>query len=378
LVFQHLHLVGVTGSLLLLVYWSIKLPSLGKRLATLALQYPAQRNIVIRLLEPLKAPNETIGTSEKDPAGSSEAQTGQRSTSHNDLPAAGVEISLQGVTVVAAGHKILQDISLTIQSGEHVAIVGPSGAGKSSLIGLLLGWYRADEGAILIDQQLFSPIHLEKLRRETAWVDPSIQIWNRSLLDNVQYSGKAGSYSALGSLFERMDLANVIARLPDGLQSPLGEGGSHLSGGEGQRIRFARAMWQEGVRLVLLDEPFRGLDREQRHHHLAKARQLWEGATVMCVTHDVAETRSFDRVLVIENGCLVEDGRPEQLAAESTSRYRALLDAEVSVRQELWEGPLWRRLRLEHGQVEETVTGGLSPMRHVGTNAVRSGMVDHA
>lgn len=317
LAFDSLRMMGVTGSFLLLVYWALKLPSLGGRVATLALQYPSQRNIVMRLLEPLDAPDQATTVSENpvtDPSGMPVPST---QAPYVATRRTGVEIKLEGAAVVAGGHKILQDIHLYVQPGEHLAVVGPSGAGKSSLIGLLLGWYRADDGTVLVDRQPLSQVRLEKLRRETAWVDPSIQIWNRSLLENVQYGGKAGSYSALSSLLERTGLINVIARLPDGLQSALGESGSHLSGGEGQRIRFARAMWQEGARLVLLDEPFRGLDREQRHRHLAHARQSWKGATLLCITHDVAETQSFDRVVVIENGCLVEDGPPGPVGRDS-------------------------------------------------------------
>ena len=383
LLMQHLDTVGVTGSLLLLVYWTLKLPALGRSLATLALQYPAQRNIVLRLLEPLNAPEEAMTDEAMTDAETHPVSPPEESVEHahaSPVPPkmSGVEIEFQRVTVIAAGQTILQDIRLHVQPGEHVAIVGPSGAGKSSLIGLLLGWYRADEGGIFVDRQPLSAARLRQLRRTTAWVDPAIQIWNRSLLENVCYGGKVESYPALGSLLERTELTNVTARLRDGLQTSLGEGGSRLSGGEGQRLRLARAMWQPAARLVLLDEPFRGLERELRHHLLAGARQFWNAATLLCVTHDVAETRLFDRVLVIENGCIVEDGWPEKLAATPTSRYRALLEAEESVRQELWGGTLWRRLRLDGGQMQEAAShSGVTPLWHRKMSVKRSAAVDH-
>jgi ATP-binding cassette subfamily B protein len=137
------------------------------------------------------------------------------------------------------------------------------------------------------------------------------------------------------------------------LQTSLSEGGVSLSGGEGQRVRLGRALWQQGVRLALLDEPFRGLDREQRRRHLAEARRTWQDATLLCVTHDVAETRSFERVLVVEDGGIVEDAHPEDLAATANSRYRNLLDVEESLRHELWNAALWRRIRLESGRVQD-------------------------
>jgi ABC-type multidrug transport system ATPase subunit len=112
-------------------------------------------------------------------------------------------------------------------------------------------------------------------------------------------------------------------------------------------------MLRPGVRLVILDEPCRGLDREHRRELLARARQLWRQATLLCITHDVGETRAFDRVLVMEGGRIIEDGTPADLAGQPQSRYRALLDAEVAVRQGLWSHGRWRRLWLNAGRLVE-------------------------
>jgi ATP-binding cassette subfamily B protein len=130
----------------------------------------------------------------------------------------------------------------------------------------------------------------------------------------------------------------------------LGEGGALLSGGEGQRVRLGRALLQTKVRLALMDEPFRGMDRQQRHQLLNDARQWWRESTLICVTHDVEETLSFQRVLVVENGQIIEDGIPSQLAA-SASRYRDLLNAEKRVRENSWQGKVWRRIRVQNGTV---------------------------
>jgi ATP-binding cassette subfamily B protein len=256
--------------------------------------------------------------------------------------------------VVAAGHTILQNVTLTVRPGEHVAVVGPSGAGKSSLLGLLLGWHQAAAGNVLVDGEALGSTRLLQLRGETAWLDPAVQLWNRTLLDNLRYSSTAGSYSALPQILESADLIRMLISQPEGLQSLLAEGGASVSGGEGQRLRLARAMWQRDVRLALLDEPFRGLDREQRHRHLTEIRRFWNDATLICVTHDVWETRAFPRVLVVEGGHVVEDGRPEDLAADASSRYRNLLDVEESLRHGVWNAALWRRVRLEGGRINES------------------------
>lgn len=103
------------------------------------------------------------------------------------------------------------------------------------------------------------------------------------------------------------------------------------------------------------DEPFRGLDRDQRHTLVGRARTYWHDETLLCITHDVGETQAFDRVWVMERGQLVEDAPPAALAARADSRYRALLDEEIVVQERLWEGAAWRWRCVEDGRVSETV-----------------------
>jgi len=108
------------------------------------------------------------------------------------------------------------------------------------------------------------------------------------------------------------------------------------------------------VRLAILDEPFRGLDRQQRCELLARCRRLWAKATLLCITHDVESTTSFDRVLVLEQGKIVEQGHPIELAKAATSRYRAMLKFEQTLSEQFRSDGHWRRLRLQGGKVKET------------------------
>jgi len=139
----------------------------------------------------------------------------------------------------------------------------------------------------------------------------------------------------------------------------LGESGGLLSEGEGQRVRLGRAMLRQNVRLVILDEPFRGLDRERRRRLLVEARQLWMGVTLLCVTHDVGETLQFPRVLVIEEGRIIEDDSPDELEARPKSRYHQLLEAEEEVRSRMWSDASWRRLTIDAGRLSEGGSDGL-------------------
>jgi ATP-binding cassette subfamily B protein len=336
ILFTHFLHGGNAGGILLLIYWVLNLPVLGQEAAAVVWQYPAIRNTALRFVEPLGAKEEEI------PEVVEEARR-----------AAGCAISMESVSVVAAGQVILQDVNLRIEPGSHVAIVGPSGAGKSSLAGLLLGWHRAVTGTLLVDGEFLNAEALQRLRRELVWVDPQVQLWNRSLFENIQYGVPKGAALPMDRVMETAGLASVVQKLPLGMQTMLGEGGALVSGGEGQRVRIARGAARENVRLVILDEPARGLDRESRQATVAKARELWKNATLVSISHDIGDTLCFPRVLVIDQARIAEDGDPAELAADPNSRYRQLLDAEETVRRSLWSSGRWRKLRLGNGKLEE-------------------------
>jgi ATP-binding cassette subfamily B protein len=322
------------GRVLLVIYWILNIPVLGQSIAALARQYPYYRNLTLRLLEPLGSPEESVARTAK--AGRREAWTAP-------------EIQFRNVSVEVSSHQILNGINTTVSSGSHVAIVGLSGAGKSSLASLLLGFLSATKGEILIDGQ---PLDCEDLRRNTIWVDPAIRIWNRSLHANLVY-GSEGEPDSVGSAIDTAELRAVLEKLPDGLQTNLGEGGALVSGGEGQRVRFARALFRKNAGLVILDEPFRGLDREKRRELLRRAREAWRDCTLLCITHDIAETSAFDRVLVVEEGRIIEEGTPPALRSDPNSRYMQLLAAEQEIRSGLWSSGLWRRIRVQGGRLVE-------------------------
>ena len=326
---------GSLADLLLLIYWALSICMVGQQFATTAWSLPALRNTLLRFMELLGSPEETAVV--KAPVA---------------LGTAGVRVKIDHVSVVAAGHIILDDVSLDVASGEHVAIVGLSGAGKSSLVGLLLGWHKPASGTVRIDDAPLDAERLMRLRRETAWIDPQIHLFRASLLVNLAYGNDAQALTDLDAILEGADLANTLERLPHGLQTPLGEGGSLISGGEGQRTRMGRALGRSGVRLAVFDEPACGLDRHRRQSFLRRARRRFKKATMFCITHDVTDTVDFDRVLVVEGGRIIEQGSPRLLYDSVSSRYRSLFERERVV-QNVWSDSTWRHLKMSNGMLGE-------------------------
>jgi len=328
---------------LLVVFWALRFPILGQRLLILSRSFPSAMNKVRRLLD-------IIGEVQPEPARS---LLDLAAVSPVPEVASGVAITMEKVKVKGGGHTILDRVALNIAPGEHVAIVGVSGAGKSTLVGLLLGWLRPSRGEIKIDGIPLDATGIERLRRKTAWVDPAISIWNQSLLDNLRYGTDATTGWSLDAAMRGAEMLDILEALPEGLQTSLGEGGGLVSGGQGQRVRLARAMLRSNVRLAILDEPFRGLDRERRKRLLAESRRLWANITLLCVTHDVEHTQEFDRVLVVENGRIVENGPPQELLANAESRYAELLRADQDNHSLLWGGAKWRHWWLADGRLVE-------------------------
>lgn len=208
---------------LLLINWALSIPAVGRQLASISWSFPAMRNSTLRLLEPLGAHEEDVA-----PASTSSETRG-------------VQVEIDKVSVVAGGRMILNRVSLAAAPGEHIGIVGISGSGKSSLVGLLLGWHRPVEGPVRVDGVPLDAGHLAGLRRATAWIDPQVHLFQATLLDNIRYGNNEDVMERLERALEGVGLLDTLQRLPAGLQTPLGDGGALVAGGEGQLFRMSRA-----------------------------------------------------------------------------------------------------------------------------------------
>src|SRR5262249_2460677 len=160
---------------------------------------PAMRNTLLRFLEPLGAPGE------EPEAVAAPAREG------------GARIEFDGVSVVAGGHTLLNELTWSAQPGEHIAIVGSSGAGKSSLVGCLLGWHAPAAGVIRVDGVELDRVGLWQLRRDTAWVDPQVHLFRATLFDNLRYGNTGDAGSHVGQSLEETELGQMLEHLPGGL-----------------------------------------------------------------------------------------------------------------------------------------------------------------
>lgn len=341
ILFYYVQSGGEPTGVLLLFYWVLSLPALAQTLARYANQYPMYRNRMLRYLEPLSAPEEAEFDSDK------EVQNAFISKNK------GLQLNFDHVHLENNGHSILKDIHFSAQAGEHISIVGPSGAGKSSLVGLLLGWDQPSKGSVYVEEKKLEGPWIELLRREIVWLDPSVQLWNRSLIENLKYGSGSVSNNEITQVLESADLFHLLEKMPQGMQTKLGESGGFVSGGEGQRVRLGRALLKKAPKLVILDEPFRGLDSEKRKQFIKDAKIHWKDSTLLFISHDIEDTRLTGRVLVMENGSIIEDGAPKNLLRRKNSVYKDLYNAEKQSKDQIWNPSNWKHFKVSNSKIEK-------------------------
>ncbi|SCL18813.1 ATP-binding cassette, subfamily C, CydD [Micromonospora rhizosphaerae] len=215
------------------------------------------------------------------------------------------EIRFESVTVEYERTTALRDVTLTIRPGERIAVIGPSGAGKSTLLGLLLGFVTPTGGRVTVDGVDLAEVDLEAWRRQVAWVPQRAHLFAASLADNIRLGAPDAPDAALARAVTDAALDEVVAALPDGLATVLGERGHGLSSGQRQRVALARAFLRDAP-VVLLDEPTARLDTASEAVVLAATRRLVAGRTAVLVAHRPALLEDADRILRVEDGRVTE------------------------------------------------------------------------
>ncbi|MBM0227142.1 MULTISPECIES: thiol reductant ABC exporter subunit CydD [Micromonospora] len=220
-------------------------------------------------------------------------------------PAGAGEIRFEGVTVEYERTTALRDVTLTVRPGDRIAVIGPSGAGKSTLLGLLLGFVTPTAGRVTVDGVDLARTDLDAWRRQVAWVPQRAHLFAASLADNIRLGAPDTTDAALGRAVTDAALDDVVAALPDGLSTELGERGHGLSSGQRQRVALARAFLRDAP-VVLLDEPTARLDSASEAVVLAATRRLVAGRTALLVAHRPALLADADRIIRVEDGRVTE------------------------------------------------------------------------
>lgn len=228
------------------------------------------------------------------------------------------EIEFQAVSLAypSSERQVLQEVSVVIRPGETVALVGPSGGGKTSLINLLPRLYEPTAGRVLIDGIAVTDLSLASLRAQIALVSQDVVLFNDSIRNNIAYGATESAEAEVNAAIAAADLSDFVASLPDGADTVIGDRGVRLSGGQRQRIAIARAVLKNAP-ILLLDEATSALDTKAEASVKAAIDRLRQGRTTLVVAHRLSTIVNADRILVIANGRLVEEGRHETLMAKA-------------------------------------------------------------
>ncbi|MGY8849376.1 MAG: ABCB family ABC transporter ATP-binding protein/permease [Pseudomonadales bacterium] len=222
---------------------------------------------------------------------------------------------------------IVKDLSFDIRAGEKVAIVGASGAGKSTLVKLLFRFYDPSQGSILIDGQDISQVSQHSLRQVIGIVPQDTVLFNQSIFENIRYGNPEASDAEVLQAIKLAHLQSFIAELPDGAETVVGERGLKLSGGEKQRVAIARTILKRPPILVF-DEATSSLDSKSERSILSALQEISQGHTSMVIAHRLSTIVDADRIVVMDHGCIVEQGSHRELLAKK-ARYFELWTAQL-------------------------------------------------
>lgn len=238
-------------------------------------------------------------------------------------------LTMEGVTFAYAegASPAVRDLDLNIRVGETTAIVGPSGAGKSTIADLVLGLISPDEGTVLVDGEPLDSRRVRPWRGQIGYVAQDTFLFNDTVLNNLLWACPEASDEDLKEALRSAAADGFVSKLPDGMQTVLGDRGVRLSGGERQRLALARALLRRPS-LLILDEATSALDSENERRIQKAIEELHGRVTILAITHRLSTIRGADVIHVLEQGSLVESGTWETLVNTAGCRFRALCEAQ--------------------------------------------------
>ncbi len=222
------------------------------------------------------------------------------------------DIAFENVKFAYGDNYVINDISFDIKEGDKVAIVGPSGSGKTTIVNLLSRFYDVNEGAIKIGGKNIKDYEVDSLLKNLSLVFQDVYLFNDTIKSNIMFAKPEASDDEVRAAAKRAMCHEFIMKMPSGYDSLVGEGGSTLSGGEKQRVSIARALLKDAP-IILLDEATSSVDPENEYEILRAIEELTKGRTVISIAHRLSTVKNADKILVIENGKLVQSGKHDEL-----------------------------------------------------------------
>ncbi len=216
------------------------------------------------------------------------------------------------------GEQVFENFNLVIKAGQRVGIVGHSGSGKTTLTRVLLRFSDIDSGSVLIDGQDISKATQQSLHESIAYVSQEPMLFHRSLRENISYGRQGATDTEIHKAAKLAHASEFIDKLPHGLDTTVGERGVKLSGGQRQRIAIARAILKDAPILVL-DEATSALDSESEKLIQASLDDLMKGRTSIVIAHRLSTIAKLDRIIVLDNGAIIEDGSHSELLKQKGS-----------------------------------------------------------
>jgi ATP-binding cassette subfamily B protein len=239
------------------------------------------------------------------------------------------EIEIKNVSFYyKRGTEIFENFSLHVRAGERVGLVGPSGAGKSTITKLLLRFADVQKGGVLIDGQNISAVRQDDLRSRIAYVPQDPILFHRSLIENIRYARPTATDKEVVRAAKLAHAHEFISSFPDGYETLVGERGIKLSGGERQRVAIARAILKDAP-ILLLDEATSSLDSESEMYIQEALSELMKNRTTLVIAHRLSTIMQMDRIVVIEEGRIIEEGKHKELLKAKKGRYQKLWEIQA-------------------------------------------------